>query len=151
MPCDEISGKHPIGSLGLLMIVMMTVTLTRILCVFFVGGGRWYENTLWLEECQCPVTIALSELDGVVPVHALAEYATRYQEQADAEKEREDETTEGSHKADVDVRVIMWRHLIHGQILINKSAQQELRQVMEEQLAGLASFYTAAPHTARFA
>ena len=117
-------------------------------------GDRWYENILWLEECQCPVTIALSERDGVAPVHAIAAYAARYQEQQEAAKEREDESSssvEESNKADQDVRVIMWRHLIHGQVLISKPAQQELRQVMEEQLAGTMSTYTIAPHTARFA
>ena len=109
---------------------------------------------MWLEDCQCPVTIALSEVDGILPVRAVlaqAQMLTHSEEEKEAEEQEGEGEGEASPKVDRDVRVVMWRDFVHGQVLMDQPAQQELRQVMEDQLAGIEPLAQHRPHTARFA
>lgn len=113
---------------------------------------------MWLEDVRCPVTIALSEEDGILPVRAvlaqaqlLTHHHRRHHHQPSTSQDNKEDEDDTSIKLDQDVRVVMWKEFVHGQVLLDKVAQLELRVCMEDQLAGIEPHPRHHPHTARFA
>lgn len=71
-----------------------------------------YEKVLWAEDIKCPVVVALSGEDEIVPSHALKHYLTNHH---------------------LDCRVLFWPSLGHGQLLLRTEEQEELITAMREQ------------------
>lgn len=97
----------------------------------------WYQNVLWLQDVRCPIVVALSENDDIVPSRAIRTYVERhYGIERQLKEEREDgkiPVCEHDKNSRGDGRVVFWEGLGHGFMLVSLKAQDRLIDAMHEQ------------------
>lgn len=103
----------------------------------------WYQNICWLQDVSCPLVVALSSEDDIVPSTAIHYYVQRHYRMQEAVKhEKEDDAGEMTDQSNASGsgRLIYWRGIGHGQMLVSLKAQDRLiaaicKQAVESGLA----------------
>lgn len=94
-----------------------------------------YHNVVWLEDLKVPVTVALSMLDDIVPSEAIFNHFKWHYGEPD-EHGRFKDPPASRQRGGVplpDARVLAWKGLGHGGMLISKQAQDQLILAMTSQ------------------
>lgn len=91
----------------------------------------WYQNVTWLQDVTCPLVVALSSDDDIVPSAAIRAYVQRHygmREVGEREEEEEEAVDQRNRKGDG--RLVYWKGIGHGQMLVSLRAQDRLIEAM---------------------
>lgn len=92
----------------------------------------WYQNVTWLQDVTCPLVVALSSEDDIVPSTAIRAYVQRHYgmwEVKQKEKQEREELEDQRNKKG-NGRLVYWKGIGHGQMLLSLSAQDRLIEAM---------------------
>ena len=92
----------------------------------------WYQNVTWLQDVTCPLVVALSSEDDIVPSTAIRAYVQRHYgmwEVGEREEEEEEEAEDQKNKKGTG-RLVYWKGIGHGQMLLSLRAQDRLIEAM---------------------
>jgi len=93
----------------------------------------WYQNVTWLQDVTCPLVVALSSEDDIVPSAAIRAYVQRHygmREVGEREEEEEEEEAGDQRNRKGDGRLVYWKGIGHGQMLVSLRAQDRLIEAM---------------------